>query len=48
MTPVSAMLLKVILKRKSEDTKKEVELLEKDILDLEARKKKLSSIPKIV
>ena len=48
MTPVSAMLLKVILKRKNEDTKKEVELLEKDILDLEARKKKLSSIPKIV
>ena len=48
MTPVSAMLLKVTLKRKSEGTKKEVELLEKDILDLEARKKKLSSIPKIV
>lgn len=30
MTPVSAMSLKVTLKRKSEDTKKEVELLKKE------------------
>ena len=43
-TCISYVIKSNRLKTKSEDTKKEVELLEKEILDLEARKKKLSSV----